>query len=75
MPDRIGEFLVTIGAMTGEQVEHAMRLQAGGDTRMFGEIALELGYLNDEAIKKYLDHVEKQKMRSGGEEEVEELDG
>lgn len=75
MPERIGDFLVTIGAITAAQVEHVLRLQAGGDTRLFGEIALELGYLNDEAIKKYVDHVEKTKPRPGADEQVEELDG
>jgi len=58
MPDRIGEFLVKIGAMTREQVDHVLRLQAKGDKRIFGEIALELRYLNDDAIKRYVDHLE-----------------
>lgn len=75
MPERIGDFLVTIGAITTEQVDHVLRLQAGGDSRIFGEIALELGYLNDEAIKKYVDHMAKNKPRPGADEQVEELDG
>ena len=75
MADRIGEFLVVIGAITQEQVQHVLKLQAGGDTRIFGEIALELGYLDDEAIKKYLDHVQRQNVRPGQDEELEELDG
>ncbi|MGA2641817.1 MAG: hypothetical protein ABSG21_13055 [Spirochaetia bacterium] len=61
MPNRIGDFLVKIGAMTSEQVDHVLRLQERGDSRIFGEIALELGYLNDDAIKRYVDHVEKWK--------------
>jgi len=73
MPDRIGDFLITIGAITREQVDHVLRVQAGGDSRIFGEIALELGYLNDEAIKKYVDHMARQKPRPGGDEAVEEL--
>jgi hypothetical protein len=75
MPDRIGEFLLTIHAITREQVDHVLRVQAGGDSRLFGEIALELRYLNDDAIKRYVDHMEKQdKIKPGGAEPVEEID-
>jgi hypothetical protein len=59
MANRIGDFLVAIGAITREQVAHVLRLQAEGDSRIFGEIALELKYLNDDAIKRYVDHMEK----------------
>jgi hypothetical protein len=62
MLNRIGDFLVRIGAMTCEQVEEVLRLQAKGDSRVFGEIALELHYLKDDAIKRYVDHVEKWKL-------------
>jgi hypothetical protein len=58
---RIGEFLVKIGAMTEEQVGHILKLQDGGDKRIFGEIALDLHYLNDDAIKRYVDHMEQWK--------------
>jgi len=57
MADRIGDFLVTIGAITREQVDHVLRLQAQGDSRIFGEIALEFKYLNDDAIKRFVDHM------------------
>jgi hypothetical protein len=67
MPNRIGDFLLKIGAMTPEQVEEVLRLQEGGDTRIFGEIALELGYLNDDAIKRYVDHMERWKAHPGEE--------
>jgi hypothetical protein len=65
MPDKIGEFLVKIGAMTQEQVDHVLQLQAKGDKRIFGEIALDLRYLNDDAIKRYVDHMEKYKKGPG----------
>jgi hypothetical protein len=52
---KIGEFLVQIRAMTIEQVGEVLRLQGKGDARMFGEIAIELGYIDDGAIRKYLD--------------------
>jgi hypothetical protein len=56
MENRIGEFLVQIGAMQQYQVDDVLRAQADGDSRMFGEIAIELGYINDAAIKKYLEY-------------------
>jgi hypothetical protein len=39
--------------------------QRRGDTRIFGEIAIELGYLNDDAIKRYVDYLEAQKEGAG----------
>jgi hypothetical protein len=54
MEERIGEALVRIGAMKSYQVEDVLRLQERGDRRMFGEIAIELGYIDDQAIRKYL---------------------
>ena len=56
MENRIGEFLVQIGAIKQYQVDDVLRLQKEGDTRLFGEIAIELGYIDDEAIKKYLEY-------------------
>lgn len=53
--ERIGESLVRIGAMTPEQVEQVLSLQKDGDRRLFGEIAIEQGFINDKAIKDYLD--------------------
>jgi hypothetical protein len=67
MPNRIGDFLVKIGAMSPEQVDHVLQLQKAGDSRIFGEIALELRYLNDDAIKRYVDHMEKWKTNPGKE--------
>ncbi len=53
--ERIGEALVRIGAMKSYQVQDVLRLQQGGDQRLFGEIAIELGYIDDRAIQKYLE--------------------
>jgi len=54
MSERIGDFLVRIGAMSQVQADEAMRVrESGGESRMFGEIAVELGYIDDEAIKKF----------------------
>jgi hypothetical protein len=61
MSERIGEFLVRIGAMNGDQVEQVLRLQRDGDKRRFGEIAIEMQYIKDDLIKRYVDYLEKQK--------------
>jgi len=60
MADRIGNFLMKIGAMKPDQVQDVLRLQKAGDKRRFGDIAIELGYINDDAIKRYVDYMEKQ---------------
>lgn len=54
MEERIGEALVRIGAMTTEQVDQVLKLQQDGDERLFGEIAIEQGFINDQAIRAYL---------------------
>ncbi len=54
MEEKIGEALVRIGAMKPYQVEDVLRVQKEGDGRLFGEIAIELGYIDDEAISRYL---------------------
>jgi hypothetical protein len=50
---RIGEFLVSINAISSAQVENIITLQKGGDSRLFGEIAVSMGYVDKSAIKKY----------------------
>ena len=59
MADKIGDFLVKIGALKSPQAEEVLRLQVAGDKRRFGEIALALGYIGDDAIKRYVDYLEK----------------
>ena len=60
MVERIGETLVRIGAMTEEQVSDILARQKNGDARMFGEIAIELSYIDDEVMASYLEmHREK----------------
>jgi len=60
MAERIGDFLIRIGAMKQNEVEDILRRQRAGDTRKFGEIAIEFGYINDDAIKRYVDYLERQ---------------
>jgi hypothetical protein len=54
---RIGDCLIRIGAMKVRQVEDVLRVQKAGDNRRFGEIANELGYITDDAIRRYADFV------------------
>lgn len=55
MAKRIGDFLVEISAMTQVQVEEILGIQKAGDLRMFGEIAIDKGYIDDAALKAYID--------------------
>jgi len=52
---KIGEHLILASAMTKAQVEEVLRRQSSGDDRLFGAIAIELGYINDEALRKHIE--------------------
>ena len=54
MDEKIGETLIRIGAMTKDQADDVLRHQKMGDHRLFGEIAIELRYINDESLRSYL---------------------
>ena len=54
-PSRIGGFLVSIGALKDWQIEDVLLAQRKGDTRIFGEIAIALGYIDDAALMRYVD--------------------
>ena len=53
--ERIGEGLIRIGAISKEQVNLVLKKQEQGDSRLFGEIAVDLGFVDIEAIIKYLE--------------------
>lgn len=53
--EKMGEILVRVGAMTEKQVKDVLWAQKVGDKRLFGEIAIELGYINKGAVRRYLD--------------------
>ncbi len=55
MNEKVGEALVRIDVMKPYQVEDILRAQKLGDVRLFGEIAIEFGYINDEVLKKYME--------------------
>jgi len=54
-PDKVGGNLVRIGVMQPWQVDKVLLAQRSGDARRFGEIAIELGYVSDAALKSYVD--------------------
>ena len=54
MTERIGDGLVRIGAMTEGQRDTVLKMQDNGDERMFGEIAIDLEFIDDQAILDYL---------------------
>jgi hypothetical protein len=55
IPLKIGEALVQLGEMTQKQVEEVLDVQKKGDSRYFGEIAVDLGFIDLESIIHYLE--------------------
>jgi len=58
MAERIGDFLVRIGAMTPAQVDEVITAQnrdKDDELRLFGEIAIEMGFIDDNALRRYID--------------------
>ena len=55
MAERIGDGLVRIGAMAAEERDKVLQMQNDGDERMFGEIAIDLKFIDDDAILKFLE--------------------
>ncbi|HVO37985.1 MAG TPA: hypothetical protein VMV03_03055 [Spirochaetia bacterium] len=51
----IGAFLVRIGAMQSWQLDDVLLAQKSGDSRMFGELAIALGYIDDSALRRYVE--------------------
>ncbi len=60
MPRRIGEILMQMGAIKPEQVDAVLAAQKAGDTRLFGQIALALGLIEDNSLKRYADYLDEQ---------------
>jgi hypothetical protein len=52
---KIGGFLLSIEAMKPWQVEDVLLAQRAGDRRLFGEIAIALGYVDDAALQRYIE--------------------
>jgi hypothetical protein len=54
MDEKIGQSLLRAGIMTDAQVEDVVTRQRAGDDRLFGEIAIAMGYINEDALQSYL---------------------
>lgn len=61
MQKRIGEILVQMGAIKPEQVEAVLAAQKAGDSRLFGQIALALGFIEDNSLRRYADFLDRNK--------------
>ncbi len=53
MAERMGDGLVRLGAMRADQLEKVLVAQKAGDSRKFGEIALAMGFVTQDAIKSW----------------------
>ncbi len=53
--EKIGEGMVSAGVMTQEQVDAILKRQRTGDDSLFGVIALELGYVEQDTLMQYLE--------------------
>ena len=52
---RIGDGLVKMGEMRAEQVMEILQRQKDGDSRLFGEIAVDLEYIDIGSIIRYIE--------------------
>lgn len=52
--EKIGQGLVRIGALRLEQVKEILNLQKNGNKKPFGQIAVELGYVDVRKVIEYL---------------------
>ena len=53
--EKIGEGLIQIGAMSEEQVQDVLRLQREGNDSLFGIMAMELGYVDEQSLLSYVE--------------------
>ncbi len=51
----IGEALVRQNELTVDQVDQVLKMQRDGDKRLFGEIAIDLGYIDLLTVIRYLE--------------------
>ena len=57
LTEKIGQGLVRTGEMSLEQVESVLDTQKGGDQRLFGEIAVDLGYIDLLSVIRYMEQI------------------
>lgn len=52
---RIGDGLVRMGEMTEEQVQDVLKAQRDGDSRLFGEIAVDMDFIDVGSVIRYME--------------------
>ena len=52
---RIGDGLVRMGEMTEKQVGTVLKMQDEGDERLFGEIAVDLDFIDVGSVIRYME--------------------
>ena len=53
--EKIGEGLIRLGEITSADVELVLGKQKSGDTRLFGDIAVDLGIVDMMAVIRYIE--------------------
>lgn len=54
MREKIGQYLVRLDYLSFEQAEEVVRIQQENPGRKFGEIAVELGYIDRDILEEYI---------------------
>ena len=59
MNKRIGEYFVSLNILSFEQAEKILKVQNEYPNKKFGDIAVQLGYLNQRDVEEYLGQIDK----------------
>lgn len=53
MHEKIGQYLIRLELLSFEQAEEILSIQMSNPEKKFGEIAIDLGYINSEDIEEW----------------------
>lgn len=59
MNKRIGEYFVSLNILSFEQAEKILKVQNEYPNKKFGDIAVQLGYLDQRDVEEYLGQIDK----------------
>ena len=57
MAMKMGDYLVSVGVLSENQVNAIVKKQSSGDGRKFGEIAVSEGFMEESAIRRFNDYL------------------
>ena len=57
MKKKVGEVLVKLGFLTESQVDEIISIQKDTPDKRFGELALDHGFINNDAINAYIEYI------------------